>query len=249
MLSILFEEKILSEIDQKAYFELLKEQQINAFELGLNEELYKKFKLNKKHWKDFKYAYHVPYHAGDVYLAQHIKELTSKEAYENLFSFIDKTRNEETPTIIIHGDMEKKREVNLTYLDYLLNKSEQYHLPFRFALETIRSHTGSTTYSREDVRSLIDVFDSSRLKICADLTHEYRAQGKIESYESDIIHAHFHGFTKDTAHHHLSSENKEVFHDVLRAYIDQVPTVLENLYEEDYLRKLLADIKWAMLVE
>ncbi|MCK8059509.1 MULTISPECIES: TIM barrel protein [unclassified Fusibacter] len=244
MLSVLYEEKITLELEEVEYLHHLKSKDVRHFELGIDAELYKRFNLKKNNWKDFDFAYHIPYHTGETYLPEFIKEQQSKKAYEAYFTFIDRTRFKETPTVVVHAGMSKNTDENLAYLDYLLNRTEQLGLGVRFALETIRSKDGTTAYTRDDIRVLINPFRSSRLKMCADLTHEYRTDGVVKGYEEDIIHTHFHGFTETTAHHSLTKENKMLFEEHLGGYVKKVPTVLENLYEEGYLEKLLYDLDW-----
>lgn len=243
MLSILYEEKILNKVKEEEYLSLIKSHGVNHFEFGLDPCLFKSYHCHIKHWENFDVSFHMPYFTNPLYATERIGESQSKALLVDYLTFVDVIRQSEHPTIVIHLAPDDEGETPVRCLDFLLNQTARMHLPFNFALETHKSGDKGFV-SREMLQNMIKPFNSERLMICADLTHEYMATGEVPMLDQSVGHVHFHGFDHKASHLSLTDANKKVFEGVLPDYLHQHPLVLETLFHEAYLSRLIEDIKW-----
>ncbi len=166
-------------------------------------------------------TFHVPYFTKNLfYEIEYFKSYKEevKQAFINLLNLIDSMKyTDKTSQLVIHGpayqnhsDMNKALEQSFFFCDWLLNILHKRDQDITVAFETVpKSKEHRIGNDRLELMTLVDEFQSDRLKICWDLTHDMRnTQGcfskPTDGFYRSVDYIHIHGFDTISETDHIS---------------------------------------------
>ncbi len=213
MIGLTFEEKILNYMPMHEYLEKISNFHVfDSFEISLTEDMLSVYDLKKLQNSNFIFSFHMPYQVEKYpfdpkYLSTDSSE--HKKANMNFLDFANALKTSDTATLVLHGSENHKKEINLRYLDYLLNYIEKKQYKITFALENLHSD-----YSLENIYELASNFSSPNLKICYDIPNHYMLNKNMlipdNNIIREIVHCHIHGFNDSSKHMAINQNSYEI---------------------------------------
>ncbi len=243
MIGLTFEEKNLNFMLLNDYLEKISNLHVfDSLEISLTEDMLSVYDLRKLQNSNFDFSFHMPYQVkkypfDSKYLSTDSYE--HKKASINFLDFANAFKTSNTATLVLHGSENQNKDINLSYLDYLLNYVEKKQYNIIFALENL--HSDYIIYSLKQVYELVSSFSNPNLKICYDIPNHYMLNKNMllpdNSIIREIIHCHIHGFNDNSKHMAIDQASYEVINK-LSSKLDIPLYNFELLWENKYWEEL-----------
>lgn len=257
ILGITFEEKILKEIKLKEYMDLFSFHGITSLELAPNfidydtDFYFKIFQEMKKN--SIQFNFHLPSFIDEKLSIDNFNENNKKyyiDYFKKLNQVFDLKNN--SANVVFHGakyeDITKTEAINKTvsFIGFMLNFFYKNTYQLTLSIETLNKNKNKIIGdSRNDLMRVLDIVDSTQLKICWDITHDFLNFNEILYPEGQILnaisHCHVHGF-KDNKSHLSLSKKPQLFPAIKFAKKNNIPINIELLMQDNYLDILKKDL-------
>lgn len=214
---ITFEEKSLSVISDSQLLELYISLGISGLETALHEKLLDTTTYKSIFKKIFKNNMTINFHTPDfidpynfdiMYFKDNSSFKKNTELYlDTILSILNYSEKQYNPIITFHGssveknDFKTAEELTKRYCDFLLELIEKRRLPFILAIESLNS-TKKPVFggNRQEIMDLICEFDSSKLRICWDIIHDFLGSSEeyilpSEDFIKKVVNVHIHGYS------------------------------------------------------
>lgn len=243
MIGLTFEEKILNFMSLNDYLKKISNFHVfDSLEISLTEDMLSVHDLKELQDSNFNFSFHMPYQVkkypfDSKYLSTDLYE--HKKASIKFLDFANAFKTSDTAMLVLHGSENQKKDINLSYLDYLLDYIEKKQYNIIFALENL--HSDYITYSLTQVHELVSSFSNPNLKICYDIPNHYMLNKNVSLPDSniirEIIHCHIHGFNDSSKHMAIDQASYEIIKK-LSNKIDIPLYNFELLWSNEYWEEL-----------
>ncbi|WP_425446698.1 TIM barrel protein [Dethiothermospora halolimnae] len=231
-LGFTFDEKILNKIEINKLLSKASEIGVSSIELSPDKNIIdvKKYLDIAKVANDYSVDinYHIPYFAdNNLYEIMNFKEHETKvkEKYVSLLSIIEEIEQliSKKSIIVVHGanynnieSFNKGIYNMLSFIDWILNFLSRKNINISLALETLRKEQSRVIGdTREDIFKIVNDFNSNRLGVCWDITHDtmnyYPHEPPLnDDFLNKIIYTHIHGIDLNNNKSHFSIKNSDI---------------------------------------